>query len=155
MPKLSRKDPHHCPLCDYKSVRSKLKDHLTSTGKKGLRCPGLKSVIPAELWKGIVSHYTNDAPLPDLSGYTKKKPKLSPLKDLTPGSRHITRRLKNALNMIEKEATEQNITMTSLLGLLIHKVNYVHNRDIAGIGWSLFKGESITKKAVVSIAKAS
>ena len=100
MPSLKKAEPHQCLTCGRAKPfpsRGNLKKHLTLCAANGKpRCSGLKSVISAELWKGIVSHYTNDAPLPDLSQCTKKKPKLSPLKDLTPGSRHITRRLKNA-----------------------------------------------------------
>ena len=129
------------------AARFPLKDHLIKLSKdKKPRCTGLKKVIPSDVWVNeILPHYAKDVPLPEISRYTNKKRKLTPLKKLTPGSRHITRRLTNVLKLIEEEATEQNITVTSLLGLLIHKVNYVHDRDIAAIGWSLFKGESVTK----------
>ena len=41
---------HNCILCPYKSIRKDMKKHLTSTGKKGPRCPGLKNVIPSDVW---------------------------------------------------------------------------------------------------------
>ena len=75
MPKLSRKDPHSCPMCKYSSTRSNLKRHLTSAGKKGPRCPGLHVVIPANVWEQqILQYYTRDASIPDLSAFVKKSP---------------------------------------------------------------------------------
>ena len=74
MPTLSRKDPHQCTLCGYKSVRSMLKDHLTLAGKKGPRCSGLKKVIPSDIWvNDIRPYYTKNEPLPDLSKFKSGK----------------------------------------------------------------------------------
>ena len=50
MPNLRKNDAHKCLLCDYSSKRGNLKVHLNSTGKKGPRCPGLKVVIPYDIW---------------------------------------------------------------------------------------------------------
>ena len=45
-----------------------MKIHLTTIGKKGLRCPGLKKVIPSDVWENqILPYYKNNAPLPDSS----------------------------------------------------------------------------------------
>ena len=58
-----------------KFVRSLIKEHLTVSGKKGPRCPGLKKVIPVDVWvNDILPHYVSDATLPDLSSYASKSP---------------------------------------------------------------------------------
>ena len=70
MPKLKKNDQHHCPLCKFSSVRRHLKSHLTSAGKKGPRCPGLRVVIPVGVWNDqVLPYYTTNAKLVDLSGY--------------------------------------------------------------------------------------
>ena len=52
-----------------------MKKHLTSAGKKGPRCPGLRVVILKDVWdERILLHYTSDAPLPDLAEFVKKSP---------------------------------------------------------------------------------
>ena len=74
MPILSRNDPHKCPFCGYSSVRCHLKTHLTSPGKKGRRCPGIKTPITVDVWvKQFIPHYATGAPLPDTNKYTKKR----------------------------------------------------------------------------------
>merc|ERR1712173_392643 len=46
----------------------------TTAGKKGLRCTGLKMVIPPDIWiKDLIPYYTVDGPKPDISPYKKKK----------------------------------------------------------------------------------
>ena len=74
MPRLLKTDLHSCLYCKYQSVRSTMKKYLTSAGKKGPRCTGLRKVITDGLWKQILSHYIDDTPLPDLSGYCKRSP---------------------------------------------------------------------------------
>ena len=74
MPYLTRTDVHACPFCQYSSVRTNLKRHLTSAGKKGPRCPGLNQVIPSDVWDNeIVTFYRDDAHVPDLSQFQKGK----------------------------------------------------------------------------------
>ena len=74
MPILNRNAKHQCPFCNYSSRRDNLKQHLTSEGKKGLRCTGLKKVIPSDFWTTqILPHYTRNAKLGDLSEYLKLK----------------------------------------------------------------------------------
>eukprot|EP00463_Aulacantha_scolymantha_P000942 TRINITY_DN1641_c0_g1_i3.p1 TRINITY_DN1641_c0_g1~~TRINITY_DN1641_c0_g1_i3.p1 ORF type:complete len:75 (+),score=2.07 TRINITY_DN1641_c0_g1_i3:135-359(+) len=72
MPKLNRDEEHKCPLCPYSSQRKNLKTHLTTAGKKGPKCPGLRVVVPKDVWANdIVPYYSNDSPLPDLGGFIK------------------------------------------------------------------------------------
>ena len=73
---LKASDLHQCILCPYKSIRKDMKKHLTSVGKKGIRCTGLKKVIPSDVWENqILQFYTNDAPRPDLNQFMRKSPK--------------------------------------------------------------------------------
>jgi len=115
MPRLRKNDVHNCPFCDYPSSRCHMKTHLTKAKNDGKpRCSGLNKVLPNDVWdQDILPHYTSDAKFPELSEYIKvkneKKRKLTPLKKLTPGSRHITRRLKNVLQLIEDEASHYRV----------------------------------------------
>eukprot|EP00463_Aulacantha_scolymantha_P000032 TRINITY_DN1014_c0_g1_i1.p1 TRINITY_DN1014_c0_g1~~TRINITY_DN1014_c0_g1_i1.p1 ORF type:complete len:113 (+),score=20.92 TRINITY_DN1014_c0_g1_i1:202-540(+) len=68
MPKLPRNDPHQGPISGYVSIRCNLKQHLTTAGKKGPRCPQLKTVIPPAVWtKKLIPYYAKNGPRPDLS----------------------------------------------------------------------------------------
>ena len=53
------------------AARFSLRDHLiklSTDKKKGPRCPGLKKVIPSDVWTDdIRPHYAAGAMLPDLS----------------------------------------------------------------------------------------
>ena len=72
MPKLKSRDKHSCFIChQIFAARFPLKDHLIKLSKdKKPRCPALKTVIPSDVWENqILQFYTNDAPLPDLSGF--------------------------------------------------------------------------------------
>ena len=72
MPYLKKNDDHVCPLCPYSTIRKHMKHHLTTAGKKGPRCPGLKKVIPSDVWKkDILPHYVSNAKLPDLDMFRK------------------------------------------------------------------------------------
>ena len=74
MPNLKRNGDHDCPFCQGSFPRKHLKRHLTSAGKKGLRCPALKEVIPSDVWANVIlPHYVADAKLPDLSKYAEVK----------------------------------------------------------------------------------
>ena len=42
---LKKADMHKCIFCPAKLIRTNLKRHLTSAGKKGPRCPDLKKVV--------------------------------------------------------------------------------------------------------------
>ena len=67
-------DMHKCIFCPYKSIRNNLKRHLTSAGKKGVRCPGLKKVIPKDVWvDAVLPYYVMDGPMPDFAAYIKTK----------------------------------------------------------------------------------
>ena len=73
MPKLGKNDLHKCLFCDYSSPRRTMKIHLASAGKKGLRCPGLRAVIPKDVWTdAFLPYYTANAKMPDLSAFVKK-----------------------------------------------------------------------------------
>ena len=113
-------DMHKCIFCPYKSIRSNLKRHLTSTGKKGVRCTALKNVISLEVWtNGILPHYSKNASMPDLREYKKQSPrKRKKLKAL--GSR---KQMKNRTDEIFKSvcsaADDMEVTVPELLGLLL------------------------------------
>jgi len=67
MPKLRKNDVHKCPLCGYSSERGNMKKHLTTAGKKGPRCHGLRVVIPNHFWENeILPFYRDDGKFPDL-----------------------------------------------------------------------------------------
>ena len=85
MPVGSR-DTHRCIFCAYQaSIRKDMKVHLTTVGKKGLRCSKLKKVLPVDIWTNeIVPHYDTDAKLPDLGAYTKVGRPRSPWTDASP-----------------------------------------------------------------------
>ena len=71
MPYLKKTDKHVCPICKHASIRTNMKVHL-ATPKKigGPRCPGLKKVIPSDVWKkDILPYYTKNAKLPDLQTF--------------------------------------------------------------------------------------
>ena len=81
MSSLKRTDVHTCPFCQYSSIRKHMKTHLTTPGKKGPRCKGLNTSIPADIWKdNIVPYYTTGTPLPDVSPYRKKRRSYGPAK---------------------------------------------------------------------------
>ena len=54
MPKLKSRDKHSCFIChQIFAARFSLRDHLiklSTDKKKGPRCPGLKKVIPSDVW---------------------------------------------------------------------------------------------------------
>ena len=122
MPRLKSTDTHDCIICgvSYKR-RPDLRKHLTSLTKKGKpRCPGLKVVIPSDVWtQEIIPHYCRDAPMPNLGMYQKQTPrKRKKLKAL--GSR---KQMKNRTDKIFKSvciaADELELGVPELLGLLL------------------------------------
>ena len=76
MPHLSKGDAHVCPFCQYSSsIRKDMKLHLTTSGRKGIRCSGLKKILPISTWtKKVVPYFKDDVELPDLSSYRFKSP---------------------------------------------------------------------------------
>ena len=71
----------------------------------------------------------------------KSGPKTSPLNELTPGSKQITRRMKRIIELVLEESVEQKCSAVELLGMIIHKLNYRNNREIASVGMKLFDGK--------------
>ena len=103
----------------------------------------MKKVLPSDVWtRDILPHYANGASLPDLSAALKKRkrgPKQLPLDTLSPKTKHIRQRTQRILGLVKEEAYGQGITMTQLLGLLIHKINYNTDKRLAAIGYQLFE----------------
>ena len=118
MPKLRKNDVHKCLLCDYSSKRGNIKTHLTTIGKKGVRCPGLLTVIPSDVWVKLVEFYAKDKPAPDLSGYCKKSPARKKLGILKLNKRSRKRRL--SLDGEIKECGKSRLSRADLLELLRH-----------------------------------
>ena len=49
-----------------------MKTHLTLLGTKGIKCPGLKKVIPSDVWdQQILPFYRDDDPMPESDIYPK------------------------------------------------------------------------------------
>ena len=93
MPKLNWDDEHKCPMCTYSSRRNDLKRHLTSVGKKGPRCAGLKKVLSTDEWnQKILPHFRDNAGLQELPSYKLKSPrgkrKRKPIKEIPRQDRH-------------------------------------------------------------------
>ena len=57
--------------------------------------------------------------------------KITPLDELSP--RHTKRRTDALFSLLKEEAEEQKITTTQLLGFLLHRENYIHDRAVAGL----------------------
>ena len=55
--------------------------------------------------------------------------KITPLDELSP--RHTKRRTDALFSLLKEEAEEQKITTTQLLGFLLHRENYIHDRAVA------------------------
>ena len=70
--------------------------------------------------------------------------KITPLDELSP--RHTKRRTDALFSLLKEEAEEQKITTTQLLGFLLHRENYIHDRAVAAIGLKLFHKETITSE---------
>eukprot|EP00731_Ephydatia_muelleri_P028943 Em0020g587a len=70
--------------------------------------------------------------------------KITPLDELSP--RHTKRRTDALFSLLKEEAEEQKITTTQLLGFLLHRENYIHDRAVAAIGLKLFHKETITRE---------
>ena len=62
--------------------------------------------------------------------------KITPLDELSP--RHTKRRTDALFSLLKEEAEEQKIT-TQLLGFLLHRENYIHDRAVAAIGLELLQ----------------
>ncbi|KAL5516336.1 hypothetical protein EMCRGX_G001630 [Ephydatia muelleri] len=68
---------------------------------------------------------------------------IAPLDALSP--RHSKRRTDTLFALLKKEAEVQKITTTQLLGYMLHRENYIHDRAVASVGLKLFhKGKWIT-----------
>ena len=67
---------------------------------------------------------------------------LTPLDALNP--RHCKRRTDALLALLKEEAEEQKITTTQLLGYMLHRENYVHDRPVASVGLKLFQKEKVS-----------
>ena len=70
----------------------------------------------------------------------EEESKITPLDKLSP--RHTKRRKDALFSLLKEEAEEQKIT-TQLLGFLLHRENYIHNRAVAAIGLKLFHKKTI------------
>ena len=66
-----------------------MKRHLTSTGKKGPRCPGLKRPLSPKEWQeSILPYYVDNAELPNLPTYKKRgRPRVNKMSDIPKRSR--------------------------------------------------------------------
>ena len=61
---------------------------------------------------------------------------IAPLDALSP--RHSKRRTDTLFALLKKEAEVQKITTTQLLGYMLHRENYIHDRAVASVGLKLF-----------------
>ena len=68
---------------------------------------------------------------------------LTPLDALSP--RHCKRRTDALLALLKEEAEVQKITTTQLLGYMLHRENYIHDRPVASVGLKLFQKEKVSK----------
>ena len=64
------------------------------------------------------------------------------------------RRVEETRESLELAATQQGVTVSELLGYLLHLENYMSEKSLAAIGWRIFSGENIFKKPEVSIEEA-
>ena len=85
-----------------------MKLHLTTAGKKGPRCTGLRKVIPVDVWSNdIVPHYVFDGKSPDLSEYTHTgRPRLEWSDASTRTKRRRSSEIEGALDKFSGESHE-------------------------------------------------
>ena len=75
--------------------------------------------------------------------------KITPLDELSPC--HTKRRTDALFSLLKEEAEEQKTTTTQLLGFLLHRENYIHDRAVAAIGLKLFHKETITREISLDV----
>ena len=75
---------------------------------------------------------------------------LSPLDELS--QRHARRRTDAILTQLKEEAEKQMITVTQLLGYLLYRVNYTHDKAVAEVGKKLFDQESVDREVTLDEA---
>ena len=65
------------------------------------------------------------------------------------------RRVSDKREVLEKWAEEEGVTVTQLLGYLLHLENYhAGDKSIAAIGWRIFTGEHVFVKPEVTVQEA-
>ena len=70
---------------------------------------------------------------------------IAPLDALSP--RHSKRRTDTLFALLKEEAEVQKITTTQLLGYMLHRENYIHDRAVASVGLKLFhKGKWLAER---------
>ena len=75
---------------------------------------------------------------------------LSPLDELS--QRHARRRTDAILTQLNEVAEKQMITVTQLLGYLLYRVNYTHDKAVAEVGKKLFDQESVDREVTLDEA---
>ena len=79
--------------------------------------------------------------------------KLQPLNH-SMAQRSRRRRVAETREMLEQAAMQQGVTVSELLGYLLHLENYMSEKSLAAIGWRIFCGENIFKKPDISLEEA-
>ena len=69
---------------------------------------------------------------------------IAPLDALSPC--HSKRRTDALFALLKEEADMQKITTTQLLGYMLHRENYIHDRAGASVGLQLFRKEMVSRE---------
>ena len=69
---------------------------------------------------------------------------IAPLDALSP--HHSKRRTDALFALLKEEAEMQKITTTQLLGYMLHRENYIHDRAVAAVGLKLFRKEMVSRE---------
>ena len=69
---------------------------------------------------------------------------ITPLDALSP--RHSKRRTDVLFALLKEEAEMQKITTTQLLGYMLHRENYIHDRAVVSVGLKLFCKEMVSRE---------
>ena len=137
------------------AARFHLKDHLIKLSKdKKPRCPGLKTVIPSDVWtKECIPYYTMDGPKPDLSAYTKSSTRCGrPRVDFT----HIKRRDNKKRRLSESGEVDSQAGVRLSQEELLELLHSVGDSDMKWlVGMVSKKGGCADLRKVYTVAKRS
>ena len=61
------------------------------------------------------------------------------------------RRLASKREVCKEWAREEGVSVTKLLGYIIHLENYLEDRDLSSAGWRLFQGGNLQGKPAMSV----
>eukprot|EP00731_Ephydatia_muelleri_P012099 Em0006g993a len=146
-------------LCLVTSARSKEHPEAFSSALLLLKCEPFESLyrvastyaddikksdLPVSEQSNVEEEEADSEELETSEPGNKRVRLVSPLNELSP--RQTRRRTDDLFSALREEAMKQHITTTQLLGYLLHRENYVHDRPVADIGMKLFQQEPVAKE---------